>query len=65
MGAEGLATPARQWRVVSSSGWERKCSSEWAAQSAGNLHPQLALMDVAHWTQVEGPMMMEASGNAP
>jgi hypothetical protein len=33
----------------------RECSSEWAAQTASKLHPQLAPMDVTHVTRVEGP----------
>jgi hypothetical protein len=31
-----------------------ECSSEWVAQSV-KLHPQLAAMDVAHVTRVDGP----------
>jgi hypothetical protein len=34
---------------------ERECSSEWAARSMSKLHPQLAPMNVAHETRVEGP----------
>jgi len=45
----------RRWLVVCSCGWERECSSEWAAQSVSKLRPQLAPMDVAHVTRVEGP----------
>ena len=48
------APPKPSWLVTRSCGWERECSSEWAAQSAGKLHPQLARMDVAHVTRVEG-----------
>jgi hypothetical protein len=44
-----------RWRVTRACSWERECSSEWAAQSASKLHPQLAPMDVAHVTRVEGP----------
>jgi hypothetical protein len=43
------------WLVTCSCGWERECSSEWAARSVAKLHPQLAPMDVAHVTRVEGP----------
>jgi hypothetical protein len=43
------------WLVICSCGWERECSSEWAARSASKLHPQLAAMDVAHVTRVGGP----------
>jgi hypothetical protein len=43
------------WRVVCSCGWERECSSEWAARSVSKLHPQLAPIDVAHVTQIEAP----------
>jgi len=46
---------AKPWRVICSCGWERECSSEWAAQSIAKLHPQLASMDMAHVTRVEGP----------
>jgi hypothetical protein len=46
---------AKHWLVICSCGWERECSSEWAAQSVSKLHPQLAPMDVAHMTRVEGP----------
>jgi hypothetical protein len=35
--------------------WERECLPEWAARSVNKLHPQLAQMDVAHVTRVEGP----------
>jgi hypothetical protein len=52
--AASPAAPSR-WLVVCSCGWERECSSEWAAQSASKLHPQLAPMDVTHATRVEGP----------
>jgi hypothetical protein len=43
------------WLVTCSCGWERECSSEWAAKTASKLHPQLAAMDVAHVPRVEGP----------
>jgi hypothetical protein len=43
------------WLVICSCGWERECSSEWAADSVSKLHPQLASMDVAHTTRIEGP----------
>jgi hypothetical protein len=43
------------WRVVCSCGWDRECSSEWAADSVSKLHPQLAPVDVTHMTRVEGP----------
>jgi hypothetical protein len=43
------------WLVICSCGWERECSSEWAARSVSKLHPQLAPVDVAHVTRVEGP----------
>jgi len=43
------------WLVTCSCGWERECSSKWAAKSVSKLHPQLAPMDVAHVTRVEGP----------
>jgi hypothetical protein len=46
---------AKPWLVTCSCGWERECSSEWAAQSISKLHPQFASMDVAHVTRVEGP----------
>ena len=41
--------------VVCSFGWGWECASEWAAQSVSKLHPQLAPMDVAHVTRIEGP----------
>jgi hypothetical protein len=41
--------------IVCSSGWERETVSAWAARSVSKLHPQLAPMDVAHVTRVEGP----------
>ena len=28
-----------RWRVLCSCGWERECSSAWAAQSVSRLHP--------------------------
>jgi hypothetical protein len=43
------------WLVTCSCGWERETVSEWAARSVGQLHPQLAPMDVVHTTRVEGP----------
>jgi len=43
------------WLVTCSCGWERECSSEWAARSVSRLHPELAPMDVAHVTRIEGP----------
>jgi hypothetical protein len=44
------------WPVTCSCGWERECSSEWAAQSVSKLHPHLAPpMDVAHTTRLEEP----------
>jgi hypothetical protein len=46
---------AKPWLVICSCGWERACSSEWAAQSIARLHPQLASIEVAHVTRVEGP----------
>jgi len=46
---------AKPWLVICSCGWERACSSEWAAQSIAKLHPQLASLDLAHVTRVEGP----------
>src|SRR5258705_12712789 len=45
---------AKRWLITCSCGWERECSSEWAARSVSKLHPQLAPMDVAHVTRVEG-----------
>ena len=47
--------PKSSWRVTCCCGWERECSSEWAANSAAKLHPQLALMDVEHEARVDGP----------
>ena len=52
--AERPAAPSR-WLVTCSCSWERECVSEWAARSVSRLHPQLAPMDVAHVTRVEGP----------
>ena len=46
---------AKLWLVICSCGWERACSSEWAAQSIGKLHPQFASLDLAHVTRVQGP----------
>jgi hypothetical protein len=43
-----------RWRVTCSCGWERECSSEWAARSVSKLHPQLAPMDVMHATRIDG-----------
>ena len=48
-------TGGTRWLVMCSCGWERETISEWAANSASKLHPQLAPMDVAHVTRVEGP----------
>jgi hypothetical protein len=38
--------PVVRWLVTCSCGWERECSSEWAARSVSSLHPQLAPVDV-------------------
>jgi hypothetical protein len=43
------------WLVTCSCGWARETISEWAARSVSRLHPQLAPMDGAHVTRVEGP----------
>jgi hypothetical protein len=39
-----------RWRVVCSCGWERKCVSEWAAESVSRLHQQLGVLRVEHAT---------------
>jgi hypothetical protein len=46
---------AKHWLVFCSCGWEREAVSEWAAKSLCKLHPQLAAMDVALVTRVDGP----------
>ena len=48
-------TGASPWLVVCSCGWERECSSEWAARSVSKLHPQLGDVGVEHVTQIEVP----------
>ena len=53
MGPQGVGRP--RWLVTCSCGWERECSTEWAASSVARLHPKLAAMDVAHVTRIEGP----------
>jgi hypothetical protein len=53
-GPASLEKVRASWLVTCSCGWERECASEWAAQSVSKLHPQLAPMDVAHMTRVEG-----------
>ena len=50
-----VAEPKPRWRVTCSCGWERECSSEWAAQSVSKLHPQFAPTDVPRVTRIEGP----------
>lgn len=45
-----------------SCGWEREAVSEWAANSLCKLHPQLAAMDVADVTRVEGPDQAASGG---
>ena len=60
--ADTEAKMARRWLVTCSCGWDRECVSEWAAQSVCKLHPQLAPMDVAHVTRVEGPDEDSAGG---
>lgn len=54
-GGPGDWVTAKHWLVTCSCGWERECSSEWAARSVSKLHPQLAPIDVTHETRVEGP----------
>jgi hypothetical protein len=54
MVAEAKVT-GKYWLVTCSCGWGRECVSEWAARSVSRLHPQLAPVDVAHVTRVEGP----------
>ena len=45
-----------RWLVTCSCDWGRECVSAWVARSVSKLHhPQLAPMDVAHVTRVEGP----------
>jgi len=49
------STGEPRWLVTCSCGWGRECLSAWASESVSKLHPQLAPMDVAHVTRVEGP----------
>ncbi len=49
------STGKPRWLVTCSCGWERETVSEWAARPVSTLQPQLAPMDVAHVTRVEGP----------
>jgi hypothetical protein len=39
--------PKPSWRVTCCCGWERECSSEWAANSAAKLHPEEPLTEYA------------------
>jgi len=56
MRESGPAMPGgTRWLVICSCGWERECSSGWAARSVNKLHPQIAPMDVVHVTRVNGP----------
>ena len=64
MGPEKQGVGAPRWLVTCSCGWGRECSSEWAAQSVTKLHPQLAPIDVARVTRVEGPEDVQASGSS-
>jgi hypothetical protein len=57
----GDRVTAKHWLVTCSCGWEREAVSEWAAQPLSTLHPQLAPMDVAHVTRVEGPDQASAA----
>jgi hypothetical protein len=50
-----VAEPKRRWLVTCSCGWERECSSEWAARSASKLHQQLGPPDVKHAIRIEAP----------
>jgi len=52
---EGPVPPKPSWRVTCCCGWERECSSEWAANSAAKLHPQLGPLDVKHDARVDPP----------
>ena len=54
---------AKPWLVICSCGWERACSSEWAAQSIAKLDPQLASTNMAHVTRVEGPAGANSIGH--
>ena len=47
--------PKPSWRVTCPCGWERECSSEWAASSAAKLHHQLGPLDVKHDARVDPP----------
>jgi len=49
------STGKPRWLVTCSCGWTRETISEWAARSVSKPHPQIAPMDVAHVTRVEGP----------
>jgi len=51
----GMRPSKPLWLVICSCGLARETVSEWAARSVSELHPQLAPMDVAHVTRVEGP----------
>lgn len=48
------STGMPRWLVTCSCGWERETVPEWAARSVSKLHSQLAPMDVAHVTRVDG-----------
>ena len=45
----------RPWLVTCSCGWERECSSEWAAQSVSKRHQKLGSAGVEHVTRIDGP----------
>ena len=47
--------PKPSWRVKCCCGWERECSTEWAAASAAKVHPQLTRVDVKHDVRVDPP----------
>ena len=46
---------ATHWLVTCSCGWERECSSEWAAAVSKQTPSAARPMDAAHVTRVEGP----------
>ena len=61
-----MITPTKpRWLVTCSCGWTREASSEWAARSISKLHPQLARVDVAHETRIEGPDTSDTGQQLP
>jgi hypothetical protein len=54
-----MTTPKPRWIVRCSCGWDRKCVSQWAAESVAKMHPRLADPATVHTVSVDAPPDLE------